>query len=135
MREESIVKVHSTRELLSGLSHLEISRGMTEDDAAGSMRFLESFNECMLGAVRFSGETPWERHPEGDELLCVLEGHVVVTILSDSGQDSFPLTEGTVCVVPKGLWHRQRADSGAAVLFATPTEGTENSWAEDPRST
>jgi len=129
------VKAHSTRELLSDLSHLEISRDMTEEDAAGSMRFLESFNQCMLGAVRFSGETPWERHPEGDELLCVLEGNVVVTIISNSGQDSSILTQGSVCVVPKGLWHRQRADSGAVVLFATPTEGTENSWVEDPRST
>jgi quercetin dioxygenase-like cupin family protein len=107
---------------------------MTEEDAAASMRFLEPFNECMLGAVRFSGETPWERHPEGDELLFVLEGEIVVTILSDSGRDSAALTAGSVCIVPRGLWHRQRADTAAAVLFATPTKGTDNSWAEDPRN-
>jgi quercetin dioxygenase-like cupin family protein len=98
------------------------------------MRFLEPFNECMLGAVRFSGETPWERHPRGDELLHVLEGEVVVTLLSDSSSESSTLGAGSVCVVPRGLWHRQRSDAGASVLFATPMEGTENSWAEDPRS-
>jgi quercetin dioxygenase-like cupin family protein len=127
------MKAYPTSELLDGLSHLVISRDMTEEDAATSMRFLEPFNECTLGVVRFSGETPWERHPEGDELLYILKGEVVVTVLSDLGSNSSTLTAGSVCVVPRGLWHRQRADADSAVLFATPTEGAENSWAEDPR--
>ena len=35
--------------------------------------------------MRFRGQTPWERHPAGDELLHVIEGAVEVTVLTDDG--------------------------------------------------
>jgi quercetin dioxygenase-like cupin family protein len=107
---------------------------MTEEDAAKSMQFLGPFNQCVLGVVHFSGQTPWERHPGGDELLHVLDGAVSLTILTDGEPIRAIVSAGSIFVVPKGLWHRQFAESGAKLLFATPSEGNENSWAEDPRS-
>jgi hypothetical protein len=38
-----------------------------------------------------------------------------------------------VCVVPRALWHRQRAAATTALMFATSEEGNETSDAEDPR--
>lgn len=127
------MKSHDISGMLDSLPKLVISPNMTEDDAAAAMQLLAPFNQCTLGVVRFSGETPWERHPDGDELLHVLDGEVRLTILTDEPRLQATVAAGSIFVVPRGLWHRQLAHRGATLLFATPTEKTENSWAEDPR--
>lgn len=40
---------------------------------------------------------------------------------------------GSVFVCPQGLWHRQYAPTGATVLYGTPVETSEISFAVDPR--
>lgn len=129
------MQAHDVRSVLRTLPELRIAEDMREEDAAASMRMLASCNRCAIGLVRFSGETPWERHPD-DELIHVLEGEVLVTLLPERGPpEHSTLREGSVCVVPKGLWHRQQASAKAALLFATSEEGNETSRAEDPRLT
>jgi quercetin dioxygenase-like cupin family protein len=125
--------VHDIPAASKGLRELVIKPGIAESDAEASMQFLGPFNQCSLGVVRFSGRTPWERHPDGDELLHVLEGEIDVTVLGDGGPAHAALRAGSVFVVPRGLWHQQFAPAGAALLFATPADTTEHSWAEDPR--
>ena len=83
---------------------------MTKNGASPSLRILGALNECTLGLVRFRGQTPWERHPAGDELLHVIEGAVEVTVLTDDGPVRRSVTAGSVLVVPCGAWHRQRAE-------------------------
>lgn len=97
------------------------------------MRVLGAFNSCMVGTVRFSGRTPWERHP-GDELLYVVQGAVDVTVLFDDGAQLTTLGEGSVFVVPAGRWHRQAPKPVVSLMFVTPAEGTDASWSDDPRS-
>ena len=87
----------------------------------------------LVGVMRFAGETPWERHPDGDELLHVLDGEVDVEVLTDDGSALVAIPAGHVFVCPRGLWHRQRPKTAATILFATPTATTEASWADDPR--
>jgi quercetin dioxygenase-like cupin family protein len=106
---------------------------MMEEDAEKSMRVLGQFNHCMFGVAHLSGETPSERHPAGDELLYVLEGEVDVTTLTDSEPARETVCSGSVFVVPNGLWHRQFAQPEAKLLFITPSEGNEDSWADHPR--
>lgn len=122
------------RAALRGISELAVTPGMTEDDAQMAMRELGSLNGSTLGVVRFSGQTPWERHPGGDELLHVLEGVVDVTVLTDDGAVDATVSAASLFIVPRGLWHRQRPHGAVTLLFATPATGTEHSWAEDPRS-
>jgi len=86
-----------------------------------------------LSVMRYSGLTPWERHPDGDELLHPLEGEVDVTLLTDSGPTHVTVRAGSVFVCPRGLWHRQLPRPGVTMFFGTPTENEEVSWAEDPR--
>jgi quercetin dioxygenase-like cupin family protein len=122
------------RAALRGISELAVTPAMTQDDAQMAMRELGSLNESMLGLVRFSGQTPWERHPGGDELLHVLEGAVDVTVLTDDRVVDATVGAGSLFIVPRGLWHRQKPHGAVTLLFATPAQGTEHSWAEDPRS-
>jgi mannose-6-phosphate isomerase-like protein (cupin superfamily) len=92
----------------------------------------DSFNGGSTWVGRFSGQSPWERHPEGEELLHVLEGEVEVTILSKNGATRRRVAAGSIFVVPRGHWHRQRALK--PVLECGATSGrTDYSEAADPR--
>src|SRR5207247_361399 len=105
---------------------------LTEVPAA-AVRLLASLNRCTLGVTRYSGRTPWERHPDGDELLHPLEGEVDVTVLTDGGPAHVTVRAGSVFVCPRGLWHRQLARPAVTMFFGPPEKTTEISWAEDPR--
>lgn len=98
-----------------------------------AIRTLGSLNGAMVGVVRFRGLTPWERHPGGDELLYVIAGGVDVTVLDGDAVRVAAVGAGQLCVVPRGLWHRQRAADDTALLFVTDAETTATSWADDPR--
>ena len=66
----------------------------------------------------------WERHPAGDELVCLLSGRATL-VLEGLGMEE--LSEpGSYVLVPKGTWHTARTTVPTRMLFVTPGEGTEN---------
>src|SRR6266478_2485802 len=67
---------------------------------------LAAFRDGGLFSARLSGETPWERHPHGDELVYIVEGAAAFPIITPDGPRSLALSAGMVVVVPKGQWHR-----------------------------
>lgn len=125
------LECHDLSSRCAELATLRVEEATTESDAAAAMRVLGEFNGCMLGLVRFTGETPWERHDE-DELLHILEGEVAITVLLDGNARSVGVAHaGQVVVVPRGRWHRQHAHGTTTLLFVTGTTGV--STARDPR--
>lgn len=132
MDKKMDLETQDLRAACAGLSELRIGSDTTEVDASDAIRELAPFNGCTVGVVRFSGETPWERHAE-DEFLHVLEGEVEVTILGDGVTVNGMARAGHVLVVPRGSWHRQHARATTTLLFVTGT--TDISTAADPRST
>lgn len=124
---------HDLPAALSGLPELVISADTTEQEADAATRSITTLGPCTLGVMRYSGLTPWERHPDGDELLHVLEGAVDVTVLADDGPRQVSLDAGSVFVCPKGLWHRQLPRPSVTMLYGTPTKNGEASFADDPR--
>lgn len=118
---------------LSAVPPLAITRDTTEAEANGAIREIGRLEERFLGVMRFSGTTPWERHPDGDELLHVLDGEVDVRVLTDDGPVDVAVPAGSLFVCPRGFWHRQTPRAAATVFFATPTATSEASWADDPR--
>ena len=127
------MEAHEIRTAFGSLPELNITSATTEADAMAAMRMVASFNQCMVGMVRFSGQTPWERHPD-DELLYVVQGEVDVTVLTETDAVETTVRAGSLFIVPKGLWHRQLPRPAVALLFVTSMEGNEASTAEDPRS-
>lgn len=108
----------------------------TVADSLGELEFRElaPFEDGTLGVYWASGGTsPWERHPDHDELLHVLDGRVDVEILTDGGPVVTPVRAGNVVVVPRGLWHRQRLHGRVKQLYLTLGR-TEHSTADDPRA-
>ena len=128
-----MVKAVDIEAELAGLPVLR-NRGpaTTEDDEAAAFAILAAFRDGGIFAGSFEGESPWERHGKGDELVQILAGATKLTILTDAGPQVLEMRAGMLTVVPQGCWHRFHAPDGVTVLTATP-QPTDHSTAEDPR--
>jgi PhnB protein len=124
---------HDLRAALREVPHLTITADTTEAEANAAVRNVAKIGKLTLGVMSYSGLTPWERHPDGDELLLVLDGGLEVTVLTDDGPVTRRLRAGEAFVCPQGLWHRQLAAKSVSMLYGTPTETSEVSFADDPR--
>lgn len=109
---------------------LEVSRFTGEDH---DFVELAPFNNGSVGVFRCGPRTsPWEHHPDDDEVLYVLSGEVVLTLLTDAGPIAETVGPGQIFVVPRGLWHRHHVADHLVEFYATPG-GTVHSDAVDPR--
>ena len=70
--------------------------------------------------------TTWERHPAGDEILCVLSGTLEAVVQDEAGERTVSLPAGVACVVPKGAWHRLVVRAPGRLMAMTYGKGTEH---------
>jgi quercetin dioxygenase-like cupin family protein len=104
------------------------------DLGEAEFRRLAVFNGGELGVFwASSGISPWERHPDDEELLHVIEGSVEIEVLVDDGSRVTRIDAGSLFVVPRGHWHRHRHSGLVKELYLTPGP-TDMSFDEDPRS-
>jgi mannose-6-phosphate isomerase-like protein (cupin superfamily) len=70
----------------------------------------------------------WERHPAGQEVLCVLSGAITAYLRDhdDGGRPVATLGPGRALVVPAGCWHRLTVAEPGDLLVVTPRAGTEH---------
>lgn len=68
----------------------------------------------------------WEMHPAGDELLIVLSGELHVNLEMPEGLEVVEATAGTICKVPRGVWHRAHVVEPAELIAMTYGEGTQH---------
>jgi mannose-6-phosphate isomerase-like protein (cupin superfamily) len=95
---------------------------MTEADRKGTNAFatLTPFRDGNIFAAKFSGNGAWERHPNGDELVQVVDGTTQLHIIIDDRKETHELRAGMLVVVPQGAWHRFEAPEGVCLMTATP---------------
>jgi len=110
---------------------------MTEADRKGSGAFatLAPFRDGNIFSAKFAGDGAWERHPNGDELVQVVDGSTTLHIMTEDGPQSHELKAGMVVIVPQGAWHRFHSREGVCLVTATP-KPTEHLTVdvEDPRT-
>ena len=118
------------------LATLPVLRGRgadtSEDEADAAFATLADFRDGGVFAGSFDGESPWERHTKGDELVHILKGRTRLTLLTDDGPQVLEMSAGMLTVVPQNTWHRFHAPDGVTVLTVTP-QPTDHSTADDPR--
>ena len=115
------MRAHDVRAILADLPKMEFQE-------------LARFNQGHVGVFWCTaGTSPWERHPDDDELLHVLEGEVEIIVMSDDGPTPTLVRAGSCFVVPRGLWHRHHVPEKLLELYVTPGR-SEHSTADDPRS-
>jgi mannose-6-phosphate isomerase-like protein (cupin superfamily) len=85
--------------------------------------------------VKFAGTSAWERHPNGDEIVQIVDGATTLHLITDEGRQSVALKAGMLAVLPRGTWHQFEAPGGVCVMTTTP-QPTEHLTVdvEDPRT-
>src|SRR5215469_11775521 len=128
-------------DLKSELDKLPLLRGRTpqmtevERKASGAFATLAPFRDGNIFSAKFAGNGAWERHPNGDELVQIVDGSTTLQIITEDGPQSHTLGAGMVVVVPQGAWHRFHSPEGVSLVTATP-KPTEHLTADvdDPRT-
>jgi quercetin dioxygenase-like cupin family protein len=121
------------------LGELKTLRGRTpetpEAEREGAFAKLSQYRDGGIFAAKFQGESPWERHPNGDEIVQIVEGATTVHLMTNDGPQSVVLSAGMVVIVPQNTWHRFEAPDGVSLITATP-QPTEHLTVsvDDPRT-
>jgi mannose-6-phosphate isomerase-like protein (cupin superfamily) len=69
----------------------------------------------------------WEKHPNGDEIVMLLDGRTTMVLEMDGRERLVELDEScSYVVVPRGTWHTARTKTACRMLFITAGEGTEH---------
>ena len=126
-------------DLNAEFAKLTMLRGRTPETPAAerenAFARLAPYRDSAINVAKFSGEGPWERHPNGDEIVQIVEGSTTLHIMTADGPQSFALKAGMVAIVPQNTWHRFHSPGGVSLMTATP-KPTEHLTVdiEDPRT-
>jgi quercetin dioxygenase-like cupin family protein len=91
-----------------------------ERKATGAFVTLTPYRDGNLYSAKFVGRASWERHPNGDELVQIIDGSTTVDIIVDDKIETHQLRAGMTVVVPQNAWHRFNAPDGVSIVTATP---------------
>jgi mannose-6-phosphate isomerase-like protein (cupin superfamily) len=128
-------------DLKAEFAKLALLRGRTpqmteaERKASGAFATLAPFRDGNIFSARFAGDGAWERHPNGDELVQIIDGSATLHIMTEDGPTSYAVSAGMLVIVPQGTWHRFHSPEGVSLMTATP-KPTEHLTVdvEDPRA-
>jgi len=105
-------------DLNSELAKLRMLRGVNpetpEADRKGAFARLTPYRDSAINVAKCAGEGPWERHPNGDEIVQVVNGATTFHLMTGDGRQSYELKTGMIVIVPQGAWHRFEAPGGSA---------------------
>lgn len=81
-------------------------------------RIAASLNGQHVRLTKLKGEFVWHRHDNEDELFYVVRGRLVIRFRDGD----IELSEGELCVVPRGVEHMPVAQEEVHVLLFEPAE-------------
>ncbi|MGD9797826.1 MAG: cupin domain-containing protein [Acidimicrobiia bacterium] len=128
------MKVERILDVLNDAPEVVVGDATTREEVRAAYRAFGAMDDHGLGGRRWSGLSPWERHPGGDELLLPLVGGYEVTMLTDEGRTVVEVAAGSLLVVPRGVWHRLHARETVVDFGVNAVGDDEISFADDPRS-
>ena len=107
----------------------------SEAEREGAFARLAPYRDGAIFTAKFAGTSAWERHPQGDEIVQIVDGATTLHLITAEGRQSVSLSGGMVAIVPRNTWHQFEAPDGVCVMTATP-QPTEHLRVdvEDPRT-
>ncbi len=118
---------------------LTMLRGRTptssEEERAGAFARLAPYRDGAVFTAKFAGVSAWERHPNGDEIVYIVDGSTTLHLITAEERETVSLRAGMMAIVPQNAWHQFEAPDGVCVMTATP-QPTEHLRVnvEDPRT-
>lgn len=81
---------------------------------------LSTYRDGSIYAGFYSGDSEWERHSNGDEIVLVLEGSTNLVLIVSGQEERFYLKAHELLVVPKNTWHKFEQSIKLKVMTVTP---------------
>lgn len=103
------------------LAKINLAEKLAQFQSHWTPHVVAIYNDNDIMLVKVQGEFVWHSHPDSDDLFLVLKGALTI----DLPDGPVTLTEGEMCVVPKGVEHRPRAETETHLLIIEP-KGTPN---------
>lgn len=113
-------------DLNAELAKLNMLRGRTPETTAAereekcALSRLAPYRNGTIFIAKFAGGGGWERHPNGDEIVQIIDGATTLHVISEGRSEAFTLSAGAFIVIPKGAWHRFESEEGVSLMTATP---------------
>ena len=92
----------------------------TADESADAFAALSPYRNGSVFIGHYAGNSQWERHPNGDEFVFVVDGHTRLFMLIDGDETENTLGPGEFLVVPENTWHRFETPDGVKIMTITP---------------
>lgn len=124
-------------DLNAEFAKLNMLRDRTPQTTAAEREESRAFSRLMPyrdGAIfisRFAGNGAWERHPNGDEIVRIIDGATTLHVVGNGHSEAVTLTAGALVIVPRGAWHRFESAEGVSLMTATP-QPTDHTTVDDP---
>lgn len=93
---------------------------------------LSEYRDGAIFLANYAGNSDWERHANGDEVVYIIEGETSLFLIENGDEKRNNLEAGELLVVPQNTWHRFETPKGAKVMTITP-QPTDHSkeWPHD----
>ena len=79
-------------------------------------KIVEELNDYQIKLVKIEGEFVWHDHADTDEFFLVIEGEMEI----EFEDYTMSLKTGDMCVVPKGVRHKPKAQTECKVMLIEP---------------
>jgi mannose-6-phosphate isomerase-like protein (cupin superfamily) len=122
------------RRIIVASEALDLSRSLLGLDRDGNATLVPSesgppprIDGFVIGAPIMTRNPPHggEMHPDGDEVLFLISGHVELILGEDGTETVVEVRPGQAMVVPRGVWHRVLLREPSQLLHITPGPGGE----------
>lgn len=91
-----------------------------EAERKGAFGRVAPYRDGAIFTAKFAGTSAWERHPQGDEIVQIVDGATTLHLMTAEGRQSLALRAGMLAIVPQNTWHQFEAPDGVCVMTATP---------------
>ena len=111
-------------DLAAELAKLKTFQGRTPastpEERKGSTTRVVTYRDATIFANKSAGQGAWERHPDGDELVYIVDGEATLQIITGDGPETVKVDAGKLAIVRQGDWHRFHYPKGVTLMTITP---------------
>ena len=115
------IDLHASFELLEFLANRTPESYGVDPETFASR--LADYRNGGVFVSHWAGLGEWERHPNGDEIVMVIEGEARVFLIQQDEETECRLAAGELIVIPENTWHRlESAEVKIMTVTPRPTE-------------
>ncbi len=94
--------------------------GMPDEALDAAFARLADYRDGAVFIGHYAGNSEWERHGAGDEIVYALDGETTLFVWTGNEERAHRLSAGEMIVVPQGYWHRFETPEHVKILSVTP---------------